>query len=94
MDSDDGWLGGCLRMDGVRPCGGCADSELILRYGVLLPYAGKLGIVQHRTGVGGVPLQGGEDGVVHRRKDGPLAAEFHLGLGGVDVHVHGVQLGL
>ena len=41
-----------------------------------------------------VPLQDGEDGVVHGIEHLPLAAEFHLGLGGVDVYVHLAQLHL
>ena len=41
-----------------------------------------------------VPLQDGEDGVVHGIEYLPLAAEFHLGLGGVDVYVHLAQLHL
>ena len=38
-----------------------------------------------------VLLQGGEDGVVHRRKHLTLVAELHFRLGGVDVHVHGIE---
>ena len=41
-----------------------------------------------------IPLQGGLDGVVHRVKDLLVAAELDLLLGGVDVHVHGVEFGL
>ena len=39
-----------------------------------------------------VPLQGGEDRVVYGGKYLALLAELHLGLGGVDVHIHSGQL--
>ena len=76
-----------------RALSGRADPHLIFCYRVLPPHLGDFHIFQRRLGVRGVPLQGGEDGVVHGGKDRPLAAELYLGLGGVDVHVHGVELG-
>ena len=41
-------------------------------------------------GVGGVPLQGGQHGVVDGGEHCPFRAELYLGLGGVDVYVHRV----
>ena len=55
---------------------GCAGDPFLQFYGRVAP----------------VLLQCGQDSVVHRRKHLPLIAELHLGFGGVDVHIHGVEL--
>ena len=47
---------------------------------------------QDGLGPGAVPAEGGQHRVVHGGKHLLLALEFHLRLGGVDVHVHRVGL--
>ena len=90
MDPDDGRNGRRLRADDIRSYRWCADPQLIFRHGILFSHPGDLRVFQHDLGVGGIPLQGGQDGVVHCRKDGPLRAELDLGFGGVDVYIHRV----
>ena len=73
--------------------------ELLGRHGLEGGLAGRhrvvgLGPLQHRRRAGVVPLQGGQDGVVHRPEHRALIAELHLGLGRVDVHVHRAALQL
>ena len=49
--------------------------------------------LQHGGGPGPIPLQRRFHRVIHRVEDLALAAEFDLLLGGVDIHVHRVELG-
>ena len=79
--------------------GGHGQPGLVGRDGVLrLPAPHRLilhsafCILHFYRRVAPILLQGGEDGVVHRREHLPLVAELDLGLGWVDVHVHGVEL--
>ena len=53
---------------------------------------GRPGGLRHRRGPGAVSLQGGAHRVVHGAEHRPLAAELHLRLGGVDIHIHRAQL--
>ena len=59
------------------------------------------GVVGGRPGGGGevglrgtaLPVQGPQHGVIEGVEDLPLADEFYLGLGGVDIHIHAVEPG-
>ena len=72
--------------------GGSAEKGLVGRHAVVLG-RGLGALLQHGSGRAGVLLQRRFGGIVHRVEELLLAGELHLGLGGVDVHVHAVQTG-
>ncbi len=76
-----------------------AEGGLMGGHRILVARPGRPGTGPRRFrrqggGPGPVGLQGRLHGVIHRVKHLFLAAELDLLLGGVDVHVHGVELGL
>ena len=72
-------------VEGQLPGG---QPGLVGGHGVVGP-----GLLQRHGGADMVPLQGGEDRVVHRAEHPPLAAELHLRLGRVHIHVHRAEPG-
>ena len=87
-----GWGGGPFPLPSLRRPGRTSEPGLVRRNRVLGPHPGQDGVFQLHLGVGVVALQGGEDRVVYGGKYLALLAELHLGLGGVDVHIHSGQL--
>ena len=71
-----------------------AEGGLVRSHRVLGGLGSQPGGVCQGGGPGTVGLQGGFHGVIHRVKYLFLATELDLLLGGVDIHVHGVELGL